>query len=342
MASAFKPTYLRPIPEGAERCRHKGEPALKYADKRGRHVRPVHRDTDGKLTNTIECEQRHWWMKWNLPDGTTRRAKGFTDRQATEAEANRREREAQLARTGVLSIDEGHLSASLQEHIDAYIFDLERAGRAPNYYGTVAARLNAIADACGWHTLRAITPDGLTGYLMGLQRRGCKAKTVNDYLASAKGFCRWCIENRRLAGNPLVSVRKTASDRDGGNDKAALTVSQASALIEASPRHGLLYLVAVRTGLRRSELRDLQWGDLHLDGVRPYIKLRATTTKSRRADSVPLRVDVVSALRQARPKDAKPSDRVFKGDGVYGDVQGRPGPRRDTSRGRAGQADCLS
>jgi hypothetical protein len=113
-----------------------------------------------------------------------------------------------------------------------------------------------------------------------------------------------------MAGNPLESVGRADSDRDG-NDKAALTAEQAEALLDATTRHRLLYLVAIRTGLRRGELRKLQWGDLQLDGERPHVKLRASATKARRADTLPLREDAAEALREARPADAKPMDRVF-------------------------------
>ena len=312
MASAYKPKYLRTIPENAERCRLKGKAAVRYVDGRGKkHVRLIHRDPRGKLTGKMVCEQGRWWLKWTLPDGTVRREKGFRDKLATEAEANRREREAQLARAGVLTVDEAHLSAPLREHIDAYVGDLERAGRTPNYYELVASRLKAMTNGCGWDTLRAITPDSLTGFLVGLQRRGYKPKTLNEYTSAAKGFCRWCIQTRRLAGNPLEAVTKTASDRDGGNDKAALTREQAEALLAVSTRHRLLYLVALRTGLRRLELKTLQWGDVVFGGPRPHIQLRATATKARRADTVPLRADVAGELRRARPADARPGDRVF-------------------------------
>ena len=316
MASAFKPTYLRPIPADAERCTHKvkgkDKPAVKYEDRRGKHIHLIHHDKAGELTDKMECTQRCWWMQYHLPSGGVRREKGYTDRQATEQEAARREREAQLTRAGVLSVDEDHLAAPLEEHISAYVADLERAGRTEHYYGVVRARLLAMANGCGWETLRALSADSLTGFLIGLQRQACAVTTVNDYLAMAKAFCRWCIETRRLAGNPLVSLKKTASDLDGTNDKSALTPAQAMALIAGSKVHGLLYLVALRTGLRRSELKSLQWGDLFLDGPRPHIKLRATATKARRADSVPLRADVVAALLSARPANAGRTDKVFR------------------------------
>jgi len=133
---------------------------------------------------------------------------------------------------------------------------------------------------------------------------------VNDYLAAGKAFVKWCIKTRRLAGNPLEGVDKIASVA-AENDKAALTPEQAKRLLAAAGHHRLLYLTALRTGLRRSELRALQWGDLHLDGLRPFVKLRAATTKAHRADVLPLPDDVVQALSEARPADAEAKDRVF-------------------------------
>ncbi len=93
--------------------------------------------------------------------------------------------------------------------------------------------------------------------------------------------------------------------------RTALTPAQAEALVSASTRHALLYLTALRTGLRRGELRKLQWGDVHLDAQRPHVKHRATATKAKRADTLPLRADVADTLRKAKPADAKPGDRVF-------------------------------
>jgi len=166
-----------------------------------------------------------------------------------------------------------------------------------------------IAKACGWQTLRQITPATMEGYLVELTSGGAAAKTVNDYLAAAKSFIRWCVRTRRLAGNPLESVQKTAYVRE--NTKAALTHAQAERLLSTTTKHRLLYFLALRTGLRRSELRNLQWGDLHLDVPRPHIKLRASATKAKRGDVLPLKKDIAAELRLARPTDACLTDGVF-------------------------------
>ncbi len=68
-------------------------------------------------------------------------------------------------------------------------------------------------------------------------------------------------------------------------------------VVRIGRERALAYLLALWTGLRRSELRALQWQDVRLDTLPARIDLRAKTTKSRRADSVALHPQVVEALR---------------------------------------------
>ena len=93
--------------------------------------------------------------------------------------------------------------------------------------------------------------------------------------------------------------------------RRAATIDELRRLLAVSGKRAFVYLVAVLTGLRRKELQQLQWGDVILDAERPHLALRAVTTKSRRADSVPLSPEVVEALQNARPEGWAPEDRVF-------------------------------
>jgi len=306
MASAYKPTYHRPIPEGAERCTLKGKPAVRYKDKHGRvQVRPL--TDDG--TRMIR-EQSRWWMKWQLPGGETRREKGFRDRTATEQEAARREREAARMAAGFVEVEEKHLVAPLGEHLDAFLADQERAGRSDKYREILKSRITRMKDACGWHTLRAVQPSTVTPFLASLKSQGLASKTVNEYLAAASVFLNWCVQQRRLLANPLANVTRT-DQTVKMRKRRALTVEEVQRLLSVAGPRRLPYLVAVTTGIRRGELEALQWDDVHLDGIHPYIALRAETTKARRADSVPLRQDVAAELRRARPTDVAPETKVF-------------------------------
>jgi len=313
MASVFKPTYLLPIPQGAERCKLHGEPAVRYTDGKGRkHVRPVHRDREGNLTDRMVSEQSQWWMKYALPDGTVRRVKGYKDRGATEQEAGRLEREAQQAAAGMLVVDPQHLATPLAGHVEAFIADLERSGRAPKHYELLDTRLRAMAAACGWETLRHIGPDSLMGYLAEQKRQGRAGKTLNEYLAAAQNFVGWCIRTRRLAGNLLAGVARI-KHIEKVYVRRAMTEDEARRLLAVAGPRLLVYLTALTTGLRRKELRALEWRDVRIgpDVPTPHLALRAATTKAKRADTVPLREDVAAELLAARPAGAGPADRVF-------------------------------
>ena len=313
MASVYKPRYVMSIPAGATRCMVKGVPSVRYTDGKGKvHTWPVHFDRGGHETGKMLCEQNVWWMKYKLPDATTRREKGYRDKLATEQEAGRREREAQQAAAGVLLVDSKVLSNPIQTHIDEYRDSLERQGKAPRYYDLVHARVTRCAKECGWLTLRQIAPADMERFLAALNAEGLAPKTVNEFLGATKSFIRWCIRTRRLAGNSLEGLENTENPKDAENDKAALMLEQAKRLLDVAGPRRLLYFVALRTGLRRGELQELRWGDLHLDDLRPHIVLRAATTKAKRADTVPLREDVARELRAARPVGASPMDRVFE------------------------------
>ncbi|MBC7773383.1 MAG: tyrosine-type recombinase/integrase [Pyrinomonadaceae bacterium] len=70
------------------------------------------------------------------------------------------------------------------------------------------------------------------------------------------------------------------------------------------------YLLALWTGLRRSELGQLEWGDVELDTLPPRLRLRSLTTKSKRGDTIALHPEIADALRAFRPDDFDADDLV--------------------------------
>lgn len=309
MASVFKPTYSRPIPPEAKCCRLNGKPAVRYTDKRGKvHTRRL--SSDGKR---MICQQSRWWMKYRLPDGTQRRAKGFTDKTATEQQAAKREREAALATSGLALVDDAHLSAPFADHLQAYLDDLERAGCSEKHCSMTGTRLQNMAGEGGWLTLSLISPESLTNFLVKMKRHNAAPKTMNNYISAAKAFLTWCVQQRRLAANPLANVTRT-KDIEKKYRRRALTLEEARRLLSVAGPRRLVYLTARRTGLRRSELKELRWGDLHIDPfeLRPHIVLRAEATKGRRGDIIALRKDLAVELRSVKPENVNPNAKVFK------------------------------
>jgi integrase len=125
----------------------------------------------------------------------------------------------------------------------------------------------------------------------------------------ALAFCNWATKQRPLpwlAANPLVHVAR-ADVSEMRRAKRALTPAELVRLRDVSGSRWPVYLMACLTGLRRSELKALLWSDVRLDAEKPFIQLRAKTTKARRADVIALPPQLVEVLRSVSAK----TDRVF-------------------------------
>jgi integrase len=73
------------------------------------------------------------------------------------------------------------------------------------------------------------------------------------------------------------------------------------------------YLLAVHTGLRRSELRALQWKHIHLNKDGPIVILDGQFTKNGKDAKIPLHPEIAQELRACKPASAKPNDFVLTG-----------------------------
>ena len=94
-----------------------------------------------------------------------------------------------------------------------------------------------------------------------------------------------------------------------------LADDECRSLLGIKSEHNLCYRLALGTGLRRRELRLLEWRDVRIDGEdakRSRLELRAEATKARRADTLPLSDDLAARLRAARPAFVLPTTRVLK------------------------------
>ncbi len=148
-------------------------------------------------------------------------------------------------------------------------------------------------------------------------------------------FFNWLVRTRQWHENPVKAnepVRHVPTRR-----RRALSREELDRLIAVVPEHrAACYLLAATSGLRRSELAALTWGDLGLDAAPPTVTVRAATAKNRREETIPLPAGTVAALRALRG-EAQADARVFAC-GVpvmrtyYGDLA-RAGIERETADG---------
>lgn len=121
------------------------------------------------------------------------------------------------------------------------------------------------------------------------------------------------VKHGRIERNPLALVQKVQSNGKQLRPRRAFTREEFQRLLAVAGPRKALYLTAVFTGLRRGELAALEWDDLDLDAARPFLKARASTTKSHKEAVIGLHRDVVAELRLIRSGQHAPNQRVFEG-----------------------------
>lgn len=156
-----------------------------------------------------------------------------------------------------------------------------------------------LLPAFGRLVLNAITADRIEGYKAVKRREGLLPKTVNNHLTVLRrclaSACEWDV----LRELPRIKFLRTAepSFRYLEERELSLLLDTASTSFWRA-----MILVAVRTGLRYSELIALEWQDVDL-GQRmlrvrqAFVKGHLGSTKSNRIRHVPLTHDAIAALK---------------------------------------------
>ena len=147
--------------------------------------------------------------------------------------------------------------------------------------------------------------------------KGIGPATCNHYLVAARSFLNWMRRNRRIAFNPLDTlkllnergdVRRNRRELDAAELKALLAATRASTRsyrgMDGEARFHL-YLTAFVTGYRASGLSKLTPDDFHLDGDLPVITLATRHNKFQRRMMTqpvpPFAVDTLKAYVADKP-----------------------------------------
>jgi integrase len=266
----------------------------------------------------LEKRDGTWFIAYRDQQGKTNRLRASTDKLVAKGRLADFEK-AQARGEDYSDPFKNHRGRPITEHVKDYMADLRALGRDGMYIYNVEKRLNRLIDACGWKVAGDIIADSFCAWReKPVKQKSAQSEdrtigpvTMNQHLEAVRAFCRWCVKRKRIASNPLADVVKMDESQDVRRARRALTVEQIADLLAVVPeQYQMVYRFMLTTGLRRQEVVDLQWGDVHLDATTPYLQLRAKATKSRRADGLPLRSDIAQELRDMRG-DAGDGVKVF-------------------------------
>jgi hypothetical protein len=90
-----------------------------------------------------------------------------------------------------------------------------------------------------------------------------------------------------------------------------LTDDEMKRLPACSGERKLFYLTAVHTGLRRNELKELEWGEVLLSD-KPSLRVRGSTTKNEKSCTIPMHPELAAEFRKVEAP-ANLSSPVFVG-----------------------------
>jgi integrase len=173
-----------------------------------------------------------------------------------------------------------------------FITAKQSSGRSGQHIDRTVQLIRAVVAHNKWKILRDINAEGINKYGQHLLTDAEHAsRTVSSMVTAIRTFCRWCVRNGILLGDPTAVVEKPSAKTDRRIERRMLLPTEwhwiKQAMATDTIRNGqnsqerlLMYRVAIETGLRSSELRSLQRSSLVLDGLEPHIVVKASLTKN--------------------------------------------------------------
>ncbi len=133
-------------------------------------------------------------------------------------------------------------------------------------------------------------------YLTDLLEGGLSPKTIRNHLAAISQFCMYLVDDREiLPANPCLRLPCSKIEKLPPLFLDAAECARALKIARDHHIYGEVYL-AMNTGLRLAELRNLRWEDI--DWSDPAVLVRKS--KSKRFRKVPLNHKALVALRYQR------------------------------------------
>lgn len=255
----------------------------------------LHRPTYTAKDGTRQKSGR-WWVRYSIQGRKYDKPTGTADRQAATLRASEIVKAAELRSAGIETFDETRRE-KLLDLVGEYEGELRRRGCERDHYALISARLTLALE--GFSALADVTPERVRLVLGRIaEKKKLTPRTMNRYRIALFGFFKWLVVEGRWSRNPIEAVGR-ARETDPDKGRRALTEDELERLLEVAPpyRH-MVYLVAAKTGLRRSELRKLTWADIDL--ASGAVTVRAKKAKNRREAVQPLPPRVLVAVRAFR------------------------------------------
>jgi site-specific recombinase XerD len=191
--------------------------------------------------------------------------------------------------------------------IDAYLASLRRRNFSPETIRDYRYCLYRFEKDCG-APLDEMTRADVAAFVDGLLDEGLKAKTINSYINAIRGFYEYMIEERGWEGEEPVSKKDyLKQDRPLPRPLSEEEVDDLFEVID-NKRDQAMFLLMLRSGLRVSEVSNLNVRDIQVKEKRVFIR----EGKGRKDRVVSLSGETMQALcEHILTRDAAPEEEAL-------------------------------
>ena len=261
MATVFRKTYTKSLPDGAELFTRKGQRFARWKDSKGKtRTAKVTVPDKGKHAGMprIVMEAGTFTAKYRDGSRVVREVPtGCRGEQAARQVLADLARRAEHVKAGILTPVQdsmsNHQNAPLTEHVDAYEAHLRAKGVTKGRIKTNRQRFMAVAADCEFNRLVDTNGDDLEQWLVGKTEAGMSAGSRNGYREACVGFGNWCVRTHRLAVSPFANVPKADAKADCRRKRRALTEAELVKLLDVARRRPLLEAMTIRRGKNKGK-----------------------------------------------------------------------------------------
>lgn len=274
-----------------------------------------------RVINGIRVESPYYTGAYTDPHtGQRVTRKLYSDKLASRRKLDQMIQAAEQKAAGIIDRYAEHRSRPIMEHIDDYLAHCKHVGMSYKTLHMKGSHLRALIEDVDAHRINDLEPNAISRWLQSLTQKGRSARTVNQNRADVVALMNWCVQVGRIPDNPLSVIPKLDERKDRRRVRRPLTEDELIYLLDIAagqdeenggrytPRN-LVYLTAALTGLRRSELKKMTWGDI--DFQASVIRVRISVGKAKREDHIAMHPQVRDELASFKPDDASSADEVF-------------------------------
>ena len=234
------------------------------------------------------------------------------------AEKVKREVEARLALgdVGVLKDEKEHALLTFNEYSGKWMKRYaEVECKFSTMYGYRLLLKRHLVPEFGQLALGRVSREHVKDFAARLAGMGLSRNSVRRVISLLAEILNAALDDGLIDRNPATRILRSRKDKEEKFRPSPLTPEEQTKLLNAARAHSLeryaLFLVALRTGLRRGEVVALQWGDIQfgaddadlgkfIEVRRNYVYCRFTTPKSHKSRRVDMSPELHRTLLELR------------------------------------------